>query len=292
MASPVVSPDELLKGVGVLQIKPNLPEDLLADEELVRLLLILDRNPHPAVDRAVVRRLNARLPKPDPVLRPADGSNEDVRRMLIALWSACDGGNRGYVYASVPITSGRRELALMRRQKCSREELRTLHRRARYERVIGPNETDAAEFCEYLQELLRRNPRSPWQVLNPAGISVLDWSQGDYMDLWLEVVELFAVAIALTPGWAYSGGSRQELDLALKLGLPVYDALGRIIPHQKLELEDKRARQTLRREGMNLEEIDAYLPPVQFLRRPYVPRHRRSRQLSRPTPRQRMHLPR
>lgn len=278
MSATPVAPAELLKGVGVLQLEKRLPLERLTPE-LIDLLLLLDRTRHPSVDRAVARGLQRVMPADDPAIRTEGPAREELRQMLIGLWSAFDGGNRGYVYASVPITSGRRELRLLRRLRCSREELRTRHKQARYGQIIRPNEADAKAFSARLQEALLKHPNAPWQVLNPAGVTVLDWTQSDYMELWLEVVELFAVAIAVTPGWAYSGGSRQELALALHLGLPVYDSTGRMVPPARLARDDARARQTLIREGMGEDQIALYLPYVDFTPRPYIRRRDRARRL-------------
>ncbi|MBW3538014.1 DUF4406 domain-containing protein [Candidatus Parcubacteria bacterium] len=227
---------------------------LITPEELLKAVHVFDLRP-------------AEPPPDVPSIAAADPSitPPELAKVMLSLWRCFCDPLRGFLYISVPITSGRREVRLLNRLNCTRTELRTRHKRYRYELIIRPNEADAKRFGRSIKPLLRA-----WPAINPAAISVADWGQEDYMDLWLPAIVCYVTAMVVTPGWAFSGGSRLEVNLALQLGAPIFDHLARLLSVKDLELQDAWARQTLRREGWSNAQIDDYLPPITFQQRPFV----------------------
>lgn len=240
---------------------------LITPEELLKAIDVFD-----------LKRRNLSVPDgssiktDDPSFTP-----RDLAEVMLSLWRCFCDPLRGFLYISVPITSGRREVRLLNKLSCTRSELRIQYKQYRYELIIRPNEADARRFGRSIKPLL-----PAWPAINPAAISVADWGQEDYMDLWLPSIECFATAIVITPGWAFSGGSRMELNLALQLGLTVFDHLARLLSLQDLEVQDSRARQTLQREGWTGNQIDTYLPPVELQNRPFVRIRDRPSRIHRP----------
>jgi hypothetical protein len=223
-----------------------------------------------AVDVFGLSRRDATTPDGSAIMAKPFATPEALARVMLTMWRRFCDPQRGFLYLSVPITSGRREVSLLNRLGCSREELRTRYKLYRYQSIIRPNEEMARHLARALDPLMRA-----WPIMNPAGMSVANWGQGDYMNLWLPAIRQFATVIVVTNGWAFSGGSRQEVNLALELGLSVFDVLGRQLSLRNLELADRRARQTLRREGWDGAAVEAYLPPVQFQFTPFTPIHDR-----------------
>lgn len=186
--------------------------------------------------------------------------NEDAdfgRRLLEGV-----GASHGAVYVSGCITSGRRELDLMRRLKCnSRAELRDLHPAEHRREVILLNELD---IRKYALQVRGQNPKK--LVINPGTLYKSGWSQRDYMTFWTTVISQLVLSMVLTPGWAYSAGAREEVQLALATLVELRSLDGRILSVTDLAKADQSARQRMTLEGWSAEFIRDYLPPINFVR--------------------------
>ncbi|HWL37301.1 MAG TPA: hypothetical protein VNQ77_14050 [Frankiaceae bacterium] len=130
---------------------------------------------------------------------------------------AAAGAERGLFYLSVPITTGRREFALMRELGVEREALRVSHRERWLDDVVRPNERDALLWTEAFSEGVGLGHL----VVNPGRLQRDHWSQRHYDELWTALLETFPAKVVATPEWAYSRGARVEIALALRRDLPV-----------------------------------------------------------------------
>jgi hypothetical protein len=137
---------------------------------------------------------------------------------------AAAGAERGLIYLSTPITTGRRELELMSTLGAgSREELRRCHADRWLSQVVQPNERD----CLLQAELVTQTVALGRLVVNPARMKRPAWDQEDYDRLWAGLISEFPVTVLPLDGWEYSRGARLEVALALRLGAPVIDIQGR-----------------------------------------------------------------
>lgn len=139
-------------------------------------------------------------------------------------------------YVSTPITSGSILYSAMDAAGVSSmEELKkdpTFFR----ERVIIPN-IEAAEAVA--QSMVAFGGA----VISPAAFEAksLNWSQSDYMGMWLDVIERKATRLALVDGWEYSNGGAEEYLQALlmqadrrdRTNITIVDARGQLLSHRQ-----------------------------------------------------------
>ncbi|MDP9332217.1 MAG: hypothetical protein M3Q30_02725 [Actinomycetota bacterium] len=181
-----------------------------------------------------------------------------TRHLMQALEAA--GADRNVVYVSVPITSGRREIALFEELDVrNADELRNAYRERWLTDVVRANEDEAHLYASEVR-------RSKWAagsiVVDPSRMKVEGWAQDDYNAFWVELMERHVCRVVATPGWSYSRGARIELGLALSLALEVVDLDGRPLSPTIVTEEAEAARAALLCDGWSQEEVDAYLPPL------------------------------
>jgi hypothetical protein len=182
----------------------------------------------------------------------------DVTGLLIEAFQAA-GADDGLVYVSVPITSGPRELQLLVKLGCTREQLRSEHRERWLAEVVRPNEREAVAYAARVRALF------PQQlVVEPARLHVSQWSQKDYGTFWETLIRKFALRLIATPDWALSSGSRQEVEVAVEIGLPILDVRGHPQTSEDLVNADRSARDAARRFGFSDDETERYLPRLAF----------------------------
>ncbi len=169
------------------------------------------------------------------------------------------GAQMGVTYLSAAISTGYRDLSLMRELGVSKEELRQKYPLEYRERVIGPNEREAAKFAQMARELGRGR-----LVVNPAALTVPGWSQVDYMAFWEETIRTFSLEVILSPGWELSSGARREAAIALETGLKLLDIKGRELAAIDLMMVDTRMRSKLAAEGFVQAVIDSYVPVIDY----------------------------
>lgn len=63
-------------------------------------------------------------------------------------------------------------------------------------------------------------------VLEPASLHVETWSQEDYLNLWMTLIERHASAVAFVAGWSYSIGCAHEFERAVLHDIPTLNIDG------------------------------------------------------------------
>lgn len=175
------------------------------------------------------------------------------------------GASTGVLYMSVPITSGRREVALLDELGVSVEVLRSHHRDRWTREVLEAN----GEVARNLGDRLRAD--NPGRlVVNPAHMSVGGWAQDDYNAFWVTLMERYATSLAATPGWEFSRGARGEVGFAVALGRPVVDLSGSTLDIETLRAHDASARAELSGLGWSDCRIESYLPALDFEGKPAI----------------------
>lgn len=174
---------------------------------------------------------------------------------------AAAGAEGRLVYVSVPITSGRRELSLMKELGCSTsDQLRLLHRDRWRAEVLLPNEAEAAAIADQV----RAASPSSAVVVDPSKMYVSGWEQDDYNGFWVRLVQRFAQRLIATPDWVFSKGARQEVSYAVSKEIEVADISYRPLLRDELLEADHSARASLRQWGLSESVVQRYLPPLEF----------------------------
>lgn len=167
------------------------------------------------------------------------------------------GANHGLVYLSVPITSGRLEIAILDELGLSSEEFHRQHPDRWRDEVIRPNEEQARIIAEKVRA------SSPGVlVVDPSRMAVAGWEQDDYNGLWMKLLEEYATQVVASPGWHLSRGARGEVGYAISLGLPVVDLDGNSLSRDRVEALDTAAREELMARGWASTRVAEYLPPL------------------------------
>lgn len=119
--------------------------------------------------------------------------------------------NRSAVYASAPVTSGRRYYE-------SLKNLGTNERDAEFiKQIVQLNRNDAVLFVQSLRE------RFPI-VIDPTILrDITDWSQEEYRVLWSEVIEKYVNKAVFIYEWEYSNGCCFEFLCAKRVGVETMD---------------------------------------------------------------------
>jgi hypothetical protein len=159
-------------------------------------------------------------------------------------FAAC-GADRGVIYLSTPITTGRREFAVMERLGVDQATLRAEHKDVWLDEVVAPNERDAVLHADLVTETFALGQL----VVNPARISLPEWTQDHYDDLWAELLERFPCCLVPAPGWAYSRGARVEVQTAIDRGLLIRDVGGDQLTAEELAAEAGRVDDELAARG-------------------------------------------
>lgn len=187
-----------------------------------------------------------------------EGVPMNLAGLLLESFQAA-GADDGLVYVSVPITSGPREFRLIAELECTREQLRSDHREQWLAKVVRPNEQEAVTYAARVRALF------PQQlVVEPARLHVSQWTQTDYGNFWETLIRDFALRLIATPDWAFSSGSRQEIEVAYEIGLPILDIRGHPMSSEDLAEADNAAVRALRDLTISEDEVRRYLPPLSF----------------------------
>lgn len=188
----------------------------------------------------------------------------NTNHLMQALESA--GADHNVVYLSVPITSGRREFALMKELgTTSSDVLRTNHRKRWLREVVELNSEDARRYATDLREATSGAGEI---VVDPSRMQVAGWEQDDYNAFWVELMGLHVVRLVAAPDWAFSRGARGEIAYAIALGIDVSDLQGRVIDEGDLQRLAEAARAELASNGWPAADVDDRLPSLESLRKP------------------------
>lgn len=180
---------------------------------------------------------------------------------LFAQSVKCTAGSRGIVYITVPITSGYNQFLLMDELGCTPDELRTTHAE-RYKRDVF----DANMRTSESWSAQARSAFPGRVVLDPSPLFVKGFEQPHYYDLWNKVIRLYADTVIATPKWAFSMGSRKEVEMAIASGLRVVDMSGADFDVEDLIRQDAEARTELASWGWSSKRIAESIPPLDVAR--------------------------
>ena len=169
------------------------------------------------------------------------------------------GAQVGVTYFSAPISTGLRDITLMRELGVSKQGLREQFPERYRNEVITPNSREAAKYAMMARQLGRGR-----LVVNPGALFMPGWNQPDYMRLWEETIRSYSLELVMAPGWELSTGARQEVVIALESLLPVYDIKGRELLAGDLMELDRRGRARLLKAGFAPEMVAEYLPEIDF----------------------------
>jgi hypothetical protein len=174
----------------------------------------------------------------------------------------CLAGTRGIIYTTVPITSGYNLFKMMNEHGVTAEECRKNSRYSHQylEDVVDANALLAASWAEQA-----RNAFPGKVVLDPSQLSIPAWgnnprTQELYYELWDQVIAAYAHTVIATPKWAFSLGSRKEIEIAIRAGLRVTDLIGDEYSVDDLISHDSEARRELKSWNWSAEKIEESLP--------------------------------
>jgi hypothetical protein len=170
----------------------------------------------------------------------------------------CAAGTRGIVYLTVSITSGRNLFLLMDETGIhDRDELKRLHR-DRYEKeVVEANLLTAVSWSAQARSAFPGRV-----VLDPSPLDIHEFRQEHYYQLWENVIRSYADTVIATPHWAFSTGSRKEVEYAIKHGLNVVDMSGTKYDINHLEEQDESARRFLLERNWNPHDVARLIPKL------------------------------
>jgi hypothetical protein len=181
---------------------------------------------------------------------------EELSLLLQAFESA--GIKNGIVYLSVPITSGGREIRLMKELGCkTRSELQAQYPERYASEVIRKNEQAAAALATKIRAAFAHD-----LVINPGPINVFGWTQEDYGKLWEQIVSSYAIRVVVAPEWELSRGARAEVGVALQRAIPIMNAELKALGWADIKDLDRNAHDALRSTGWSEADVEAYLPPL------------------------------
>lgn len=166
----------------------------------------------------------------------------------------CGVGTMEVTYMSMPITTGKRFFSWYRAvgHSIDPEAYSAAHQNA----VVRPNLLISEEK---LAEL-----RSQWvHVVSPGDFQVMQWTQSDYLWLWLRFIAKRAARVVASDGWEYSSGCALEVACAQVVGVPVLDASLQVLPPERsLELVE-RAFEELSAEGLRMDGVAGAMSVLQ-----------------------------
>ena len=128
-------------------------------------------------------------------------------------------GGRPMTYVSTPITGGRKKYDfLSQKGVLDKGQLDSQSKQEFVSRVIQSN----TDRVFHVAEALRQEPGHE-VVMDPAEITIPEWSQAQYSAHWDAVVQHLASRIVLVPDWHLSQGCVLELNRALSKGIPIQE---------------------------------------------------------------------
>jgi hypothetical protein len=147
------------------------------------------------------------------------------------------------IYCSGPLTSGRRAIDWYKRHPTFPREVDALPfelRREFTESVVNENAKQLRHFVSEIRKTTHR------VVIDPSAIQESNWSQGQWLEFWCEVIAKFVQTVVLVPDWQYSKGACVECLFALQLERQV-----RLHDHSVIEYH--RASECIQSAGVELE---------------------------------------
>ncbi len=126
-----------------------------------------------------------------------------VHEAVLQAWECAFSGT-SITYLSGPITTGKRFVELVQGGEMTPS--------VRHELI--------KENCKKLKaKALQLRIDRGHTVLEPASLTVRDWSQKDYLALWERLIEKHVNVVLFMPGWEYSVGCATEFVKAISVGI-------------------------------------------------------------------------
>jgi hypothetical protein len=121
--------------------------------------------------------------------------------------------DRGAVYVSTPITTGRRFVEWRRGPGAALAPSEHQYRHEHDRHVVRRNR-------EHVKPIVRVLRAHNWGVvIDPTTVhDVPGWRQRDYHAFWARVIERYAGAVVFADGWEYSSGCAREFLTAVRVG--------------------------------------------------------------------------
>lgn len=143
-------------------------------------------------------------------------SPQEVASAMISFASSFGLLKNSIIYVSTPITTGKNYLNWLKiiEEASIREEREPIPSRETFVKARN------IESAQSLVERIRQ--QFPEPILDPTQLEdIRDWTQEDYKDFWIRVLNHFVFKVVMADGWEFSNGSVSEYVAALEKGLPV-----------------------------------------------------------------------
>jgi hypothetical protein len=156
----------------------------------------------------------------------------DQIKMLQAISCAVDA--KSAIYISGPITTGKNFIEWQLLQGRSLVFDEKVYQSTLRAKVIKKNEKAILELAKKTRQLDNS------QVIEPASLFIPEWSQLEYIDFWMKIIDSFVKEVVLVEGWQYSIGCAKEYNFSKNLGLKIRRHDGEVLkPQQGLDLMEK-----------------------------------------------------
>ena len=116
------------------------------------------------------------------------------------------------------------------------------------EKVIKPNK----EKAQLLGEQRKAQGKT---VIVPAIFYRSGWSERDYLDLEIPLMEAKATRVFFLEGWEYSGGCIEEYLFAQQKKIPCFEEQGEILVHEKAKELLEKSMQDLTQRGIGHDKL-------------------------------------
>lgn len=196
------------------------------------------KDPESYVRAVVERTLQGRDDSDNDGARQAGRiSQSDFTRLYVQETQKILNG-RPMTYVSTPITGGRKKFDFLTEKGVL--EKNQLDQQARNEFVAKVIQSNTDRVF-HVAEALRQEPGHE-VVMDPAEITIPEWSQAQYSAHWDAVVQHLASRIVLVPDWHLSQGCVLELNRALSKGIPIQEIrVDRLMPSELRRHEEAAA---------------------------------------------------
>lgn len=155
---------------------------------------------------------------------------------------------RGATYCCGPITSGKKAFEWCRSNGLvgvAYDELTRVQQRSFCADVVDAN----VHLLHQTADVIRSRSSNP--VIDPAGVPPVEgWKQQQWRAFWCEVIQEYASAVVVVPGWEYSIGAAGELVCALTIGLPVSTLTGECLDVRRVVVLIQEAVQEMESAGV------------------------------------------
>jgi len=149
--------------------------------------------------------------------------SSDRDRMLQAV--KCVVAANSAVYISGPITTGKNFVRWYLTEGMSFPKDSPEYAAAFRTNVLEINELEILDLAKRIRSI------DKVAVIEPASLYIPEWSQVDYINYWIEIIENFVEKIILVDGWQFSLGCVKEFSFATARNYQIYSHDGEPISH-------------------------------------------------------------